>query len=120
MAKIALMVGFAALGAVTGGLGWLGFLGIGASASFLGGAITGGMLGLSVGGALGTALIPGPHTNAYGPRLNDLQVSSSTPGAAIPICYGQCRYAGQIIWTPLGGMVEHYVTTTESSKGVTV
>ncbi len=37
-----------------------------------------------------------------GPRLKDLKVSASTYGAAIPLAYGTCRVAGNMIWaTPI-------------------
>ena len=49
MAKIALMFGFAALGALTGGLAWAGYLGFGIAGSAFG-AIS---LGAAVGGAVG-------------------------------------------------------------------
>ena len=112
MAKIALAIGIGILGAVTGGLGLLGFAGLAAGA---GGAILGGLEGLAVGSALGNLLFPMKLPDQVGPRLSDLTVSSSTNGAPIPIGYGTFRYAGNIIWSP--GLIEHAKTTKVSAKG---
>lgn len=109
MARIALAVGFAVLGAVTFGLTTPFSLTLGASILF------GASLGFTVGSALGQVLFPIHLPNQVGPRLNDLTVSSSTNGAFIPIGYGIFRFAGNIIYSP--GLVEHSKTTKHSSKG---
>jgi len=116
MARIALAIGFAILGALTFGLG--AFAGLGASAIFAGGAgsaLFGASLGFTVGSALGAVLFPVKLPNQVGPRLNDLTVSSSTNGSPIPIGYGAYRFAGNIIWSP--GLVETAKTTKMSAKG---
>src|SRR5581483_6203782 len=97
MAKIALAVAGAAVGALIPGL-----QGLGAAA-----IIAGTSEGLSVGLTLGQILFRKPGTAP----LQDLQVSSSAPGAPIPFGYGTSRFAGQLIWCP--GI--HY--TSKTSKG---
>lgn len=53
-------------------------------------------LGMMIGGMLGSALF-GPTIK--GPRLNDLNVSASTYGNAIPVLYGTYRMGSNMIWT---------------------
>ena len=53
MARIALAIGLAAAGALTGGLAWAGFLGFGISGSAIGAIALGGSIGLGVGDARG-------------------------------------------------------------------
>jgi hypothetical protein len=121
MARIALMVGIGAAAALTGGLGLLpSALGATLANGGAAAAIQAGMLGLTVGSTLGSALFPKHMPNQYGPRLNDLLTSTSTPGSAIPILYGKHRFAGQIIWSP-GGLIESSTTSSLQSKdgGVT-
>lgn len=59
-------------------------------------------LGWAIGSAVGGLLFPqsGPDINqsVEGQRLSDLQVSGSTYGGTIPICYGTQRLAGNLIW----------------------
>lgn len=114
MARIALIVGFAAAGALTGGLAWAGFLGFGIAGSALGAISSGAAVGLMVGQLAAAVLFPG-HTYSSGPRLQDTQVSSSAPGAPLPIIYGAVRMAGQIIWST--GIQETKSTTSTSGKG---
>jgi hypothetical protein len=121
MARIGITIGFAALGAVTGGLGaFPAFFGTSLeNAAGLSGAFLGGMLGMGVGNTLGSALFPAHGPHQYGPRLGDLMVSTSQPGSSIPIPFGETRYAAQIIWAP--GLVESSETVSQQSKdgGVT-
>lgn len=104
MARLALSVGLG----IVGGL---------ASAFFTGGALTaqgfalGFGLGNVIGGVAGSLLFP--PGGAIGPRLNDLQVSSSAPGNPIPFGYGAFRLGGQIIWAQ--PMQEH--KRSQSAKG---
>ena len=71
------------------------------------GSLAGGILGGPVGAMVGRALggiagsvvdqsLFGPR--AQGPRLSNLQVLSSSEGAAIPALWGKARLAGQVIW----------------------
>lgn len=53
-------------------------------------------LGFALGSAAGAALVGQP--GVQGPRLNDLNVQTSTYGAPIPIVYGTVRLAGNVIW----------------------
>lgn len=58
---------------------------------------------------------PGPtHQQSEGPRLENLQVQSSTEGAPIPEVAGRVRLAGQIIWAT---KFKEVVTTTTQSTG---
>jgi len=92
LAKIALTVGvaagFAAAGFFTGGLAWTSF-------TPLEGLLGGAGLGL----ATGSAIFLRPHIPGQAP-IQDLNVSSSANGAAIPFGYGTMRVPGQVIWSP--------------------
>jgi hypothetical protein len=63
--------------------------------SFGGNPILGAEIGFALGGALGAALFPqklsGPHTRA-------LMAQSAAYGSPLPICYGNVRVAGTLIW----------------------
>lgn len=78
--------------ALTVGLGIVGGLLIPGVGFGLGFAI-----GSTVGGIAGSLLFP-PGGGIQGPRLNDLQVSSSAPGNPIAFGFGQYRIGSQIIW----------------------
>ena len=81
--------------------------------TLIGGPV-GGAIGAFIGQQVDSAIIGGP--NVQGPRLNDLSVSTSSYGAAIPRHYGQMRVAGSIIWAT--DLVEHS-QTQGGSKGST-
>lgn len=68
----------------------------GGAAGFLIGGPLGASIGMTLGGAIGQSLF-GP--TVQGPRLNDLKVSASTLGAAIPQGYGTFRLGSNMIWT---------------------
>lgn len=53
-----------------------------------------------------------PGQKSYGPRLNDLKVTGTEYGAAIPWVAGSPRVAGQIIWAS-----ERRETATEEEQG---
>lgn len=72
-------------------------------------------IGSAIGGIVGQLAFPGKGTHVYGPRLNDMQVSSSAPGTPIPLVYGSMRMGGQIIWS--GGLLEVSTDQTQSAKG---
>ena len=82
---------------------------------FLGGPV-GAMLGRAAGGIAGSifdqALFGSGNKHIQGPRLNDLQIMSSTQGAPIPKIYGRVRISGQIIWATRF----HEVASTRSQK----
>jgi hypothetical protein len=63
---------------------------------FLIGGPMGASIGIALGGMVGATLF-GPTIK--GPRLNDLKVSSSTYGIAIPEIYGTVRISTNLIWT---------------------
>jgi hypothetical protein len=109
MAKIALIAGGIALGAISGGI-----LAVAAGHLVWAGVAEGALAGASIGDAAGRVLFP-PHSNQSGPRLNDLTVSTSSDGAAIPFGYGTYRFGGNIIWSP--GIKEHVTTSESGGKG---
>lgn len=74
---------------------------MGLAGAVIGGFI-GGPTGARIGWAIGTYLgqrMSEPDINNVGPRLDDLQVTSSIYGAAIPIAYGTIRMSGNMIWS---------------------
>lgn len=103
MAKLALSVGIG----IVGGLLAIATAGVATPAIFgLGFSI-----GSVIGGIAGSVLFP--PAGVVGPRLNDLQISSSAPGNPIAFGYGTYRFGGQIIWAQL--IQEH--KTKKSAKG---
>ncbi|HWA31780.1 MAG TPA: glycoside hydrolase/phage tail family protein, partial [Rhizomicrobium sp.] len=62
----------------------------------LSGSAIGGAIGAFAGSEIDAALAPA--TKRQGPRLSDINIQSSTEGAAIPRVYGRMRVAGQLIW----------------------
>ena len=115
MAKLAITVGFAILGAVSGGLGWLGFLGGSFAAGGASAAMLGFSIGATIGGIIGGIAFPGKLPTSEGPRLDNLRVQTSTYGVQITIGYGTIRTAGNVIDS--SGLVEHKTTTNQSAKG---
>lgn len=81
--------------------------------TLIGGPI-GGAIGAFIGQEVDSAIIGGP--NVQGPRLNDLSVSTSSYGAAIPRYFGQMRVPGSIIWAT--DLAEHS-STQGGGKGST-
>ena len=81
--------------------------------TLIGGPV-GGAIGAYIGQQVDSAIIGGP--NVQGPRLNDLSVSTSSYGAAIPRHFGQMRVAGSIIWAT--DLAEH-AQTQGGGKGST-
>jgi hypothetical protein len=74
------------------------------------GSAIGGMIGASIGGALWPEQIEGP-------RLEGLQITSSSYGWPIPEVYGTVRTAGNIVWRyPLDTYYE-VATTEQQGKG---
>ncbi len=69
---------------------------VGGIAGFAIGGPFGAQVGMMLGGMIGATLF-GP--TVHGPRLNDLKVSASTYGVAIPEIYGTVRVGGNLIWT---------------------
>lgn len=75
-------------------------LALAAGGALLGSSIgIGANLGWIVGSAVGSLLFPEQGPTIEGPRLNDLSVTSSTYGKAIPVVYGTARLAGNVIWS---------------------
>jgi hypothetical protein len=92
---------------------------LGGGISFLGATLTGAQIGGAIGALAGTeidaALMPGRSITRAGPRLSDINIQSSTEGAAIPRLFGRMRLAGQLIWA--SQFCETAVTGTASSGG---
>jgi hypothetical protein len=61
-----------------------------------------GPIGAAVGALLGGFLFGGSGPDIKGPRLGDLDVSSSTYGGVIPPGFGVEKVAGTMIWAPRG------------------
>lgn len=86
----------------------------------------------TAGAAIGNAILPGiggqigwalgsmvggtfePNQKSQGPRLNDLSVSGSSYGTAIPYVVGSPRVAGQIVWA---SAKREIATTQTQGKG---
>ena len=105
MARLALTIGLGIVG------GLLAVATAGAGAALMPAFGLGFSIGSVVGGMAGSLLFP--PGGSLGPRLNDLQVSSSAPGNPIPFGYGQFRLGGQIIWAQQ--LQEH--KKNQSAKG---
>ena len=84
---------------------------LGAAGAALGSSIGGTLLGISattVGGFVGSAIGSAvdswavaslqPAQRVEGPRLDSLQMSTSTEGAVIPAVFGRMRVGGNVIW----------------------
>lgn len=86
--------------------------GLGAVGSLLGGPL-GGFIGSTLGSFIDNQLFPAKQE---GPRLEDLRVTTSTYGKAIPRLYGpECRMAPNIIWST--GLIETKKKTKQGGKG---
>ncbi|MCC6936380.1 MAG: phage tail protein, partial [Thermomicrobiales bacterium] len=101
MAVLALGAAGAAIGSAIGGT----FLGVSAAA-----------WGWSIGAFAGQALFPTklPDQNLQGPRISDLKIQTSSYGQMIPLVYGICKIAGNIIWA---SEVREVATTTSQTQG---
>jgi hypothetical protein len=98
------VLALAAAGAAIGGVVAPGVIAFG---------MTGAAIGWTIGAAAGNLLFA-PRSRAQGPRLQDLNVTSSTFGVTLPTCWGTMRTAGNVIWArPL---TEH-VHTERTGKG---
>lgn len=73
-------------------------------------------VGAAFGTLIGNFLFPQKLPDITGPRLQDLQVTTSTYGNTIPFGFGMMLYNGNVLWSP--GLVEHKKkTTTGGGKG---
>jgi len=94
MATLALAVAGAAVGSAL----------LPAGVTVLGATISGAMIGGQIGALAGSyvdqALLGGSGQSRArgGPRLDDLRVTASTEGAAVPRLIGRARLGGQVIW----------------------
>lgn len=87
----------------------------GAAIGFLVGGPTGAAWGFQIGGLAGSALFPTDLGTVNGPRLNDLNVQTSTVGAPIPIVYGTYAISGNVIWS--SGIKETVTERRQGGKG---
>jgi hypothetical protein len=94
MATLALAVAGAAVGSalLPAGVTVLG--------ATLSGAMIGGQIGALAGSYVDQALLGGSGQSRArgGPRLDDLRITASTEGAAVPRLIGRARLGGQVIW----------------------
>lgn len=82
------------------------------------GAVAGRALGALGGAVLDQTLMGGSRAQtSTGPRLSDLDVMASTPGAAIPRLYGRARLPGQVIWATRLAEVKKTETQSIGGKG---
>ena len=107
MARMALSIGFGILGAA------LAPFTAGTSLAFS--AQFGFALGSVVGSVIGSLAFPGKGTHVYGPRVSDMQLSTSAPGSVEPMLWGRMVLGGQIIAG--NGLQEVTSTTSQSAKG---
>lgn len=95
-----------ALGGIVGGI--IGFM-VGGPV----GALRGAQIGIMAGGLIDPP--KGPTIN--GPRLEDLNVQTSTYGAFIPRNYGTVAQSGNVFWIQGDAITEVQTTTTSGGKG---
>jgi hypothetical protein len=81
----------------------------------IGGGLLFGPLGALAGSFLGQLLFPTQLPGVKGPRLQELNVQTSTVGTPIPIVYGTYALAGNVIWS--GGLIERKDTEEVGGKG---
>jgi len=93
----------------------MGQLAVGLAGGAVGLAFGNPALGFTLGTFIGGLLFPPDPIRIEGPRREDLRVSSSTHGKAIPEGFGVIRLAGNMIWT--SGIREVQTTTEVGGKG---
>ena len=101
----------------------LGTLGSTVGGSFLPsiGPLSGAVLGRAAGAVAGRLIdqslfaTSGQPRVVEGPRLKDLEVTTSTEGKMIPRVYGRVRVAGEMIWAT--NFEEQIITRTQSTGG---
>ena len=108
MASLVLGIAGEALGSALLGSGFTLF---GAAVT---GAEIGGAIGALAGNYIDAALAPGTHIKRTGPRLSDVNITSSTEGAPIPRLFGRLRVSGQLVWAT---NFKETATVTRTSTG---
>lgn len=92
-----------------------------AGVTLLGATLTGATIGAQVGALAGSYVdqalfgASGRSGTMHGPRLSNLQITSSTEGAPCPRVYGRVRLGGQIIWA--NEIEEEAVTSAAGGSG---
>lgn len=74
-------------------------------------------LGAAIGGMVGGAIDPPKGPKIEGPRLNDLNVQTSTYGAQIPVIHGTVATFGNIFWVENNKLKETKTTEEQGGKG---
>jgi hypothetical protein len=93
---------------------------IGGSVSILGATLSaaqiGGFIGATIGQQIDGALVSRTSkVSREGPRVSDINVTSSTEGSPIPRVYGRTRLGGQVIWS--AHFKENVSTSTQTTGG---
>lgn len=88
---------------------------VGAIGGFILGGPVGAAIGLAAGGILGAFLFPPEGQRIEGPRLDNLQVTSSAYGRPIYKHFGTMRMGGNVTMSP--GLVEHRHEEEVGGKG---
>lgn len=109
MASLAVAAAGAAVGAAAGAAVGGTILGVSA-------ILFGAQLGFVIGSLVGNLFFGPEPPDQKGPRLNDINVSTSTYGRVIPIPYGSCTVGANIIW--LGQIIERKNTREVGGKGL--
>ncbi len=92
-----------------------------AGVTVLGATVTGAMIGSQVGALAGSYIdqtllgASGSSRRVGGPRLDDLTVTASTEGAAVPRLIGRARLGGQVIWA--SPLEEQIIKDSGGGKG---
>jgi hypothetical protein len=104
-----------------GGAGVASGLGLTASAAAGSIAASMGVAGIGVVSTILGSIIDSylfqPHSKHEGPRLNALQIQSSTEGSPIVEVFGKARVAGQLIWATNFREVSKVESSTVGGKG---
>jgi len=71
-------------------------------------------IGWTVGATVGNMLFA-DGVETKGPRISDPLIGQASEGSDIPLLYGHCRAAGQLVWR---APVTEYANTQEAGKGI--
>jgi hypothetical protein len=108
MASLAVAAAGAAVGAAAGAA-------VGGTVLGVSAILFGAQLGFVIGSLVGNLFFGPEVPDQKGPRINDVNVSTSTYGRVIPIPYGSCTVGGNMIW--LGQIIERKNSREVGGKG---